>query len=134
MASIKSLNKTGQYFFLSWFSLTFIDIYTGLQDNGEDLLFPPIQTFSYRDVYHLFLIDLFVITRLTVDEIYPPSRFSFNYILIDATYSKCQVLEFGVASNRQSVDLNPCIKNKTMNLQSYYETKKIKTMKVLIDR
>ena len=41
VTSSKSLNKTGQYFFLSWFFITFIDIYTGLQDNGEDLPFPP---------------------------------------------------------------------------------------------
>ena len=37
-----------------------------------------IQTFSYRDVYSLFLIDVFVITRLIADELYPPSGFAFN--------------------------------------------------------
>ena len=37
-----------------------------------------IQTFSYRDVYSLFLIDVFVITRLIADELYPPSGFTFN--------------------------------------------------------
>ena len=37
-----------------------------------------IQTFSYRDVYRLFLIEVFVITRLIADELYPPSGFAFN--------------------------------------------------------
>ena len=38
-----------------------------------------IQTFSYRNVCSLFLIDLFVITRLIADELYPPpSVFAFN--------------------------------------------------------
>lgn len=36
--------------------------------------------------------------------IFPPSSFVFNYILIDAVYSKCERLDFIVVSNRKSVD------------------------------
>ena len=53
-----------------------------------------MQAFSYR----LLLIDLFVVTRLIVDEIYPPSGFVFNYILIDIIYLKFEVIDFGVIS------------------------------------
>ena len=39
-----------------------------------------------------------------------------NYIFIDVIYSKFEVIDFSVNSNRQKVDWNPCIKNKIMNL------------------
>ena len=39
-----------------------------------------------------------------------------NGIFIDVIYSKFEVIDFSVVSNRQKVDWNPCIKNKTMNL------------------
>ena len=65
-----------------------------------------MQAFSYR----LLLIYLFVVTRLIADEIYPPSGFVFNYILIDIIYSKFEVINFGVISKRERVDVNPCIK------------------------
>ena len=42
----------------------------------------------YRNVYSLFLIELFVITKLIADEIYPHLGFVFNYIFINAIYSK----------------------------------------------
>ena len=65
-----------------------------------------MQTFSYR----LLLIDLFVVTRLIADKIYPPSGFVFNYILIDIIYLKFEVIDFGVISKWERVDVNPCIK------------------------
>ena len=39
-----------------------------------------------------------------------------NYILIDVIYSKFEVIDFSVISNRQKVDWNPCIKNTAINL------------------
>ena len=65
-----------------------------------------MQALSYR----LLLINLFVVTRLIVDEIYLPSGFVFNYIFIDIIYSKFEVIDFGVISKRERVDVNPCIK------------------------
>ena len=37
-----------------------------------------IHTFSYRDVFCLVLVDLFVITRLIADRLCKPSEFAFN--------------------------------------------------------
>ena len=39
-----------------------------------------------------------------------------NDIFIDVIHSKFEVIDLSVISNRQKVDWNPCIKNKTMNL------------------
>ena len=33
-----------------------------------------------------------------------------NYILIDVIYSKFEVIDFSVTSNRKKVDWSPCIK------------------------
>ena len=60
----------------------------------------------------LFLIDLFVITRLIADEIYPHSGFVFNYILMDEIYLKFELIDFSVISNWQSVDLKLSINPK----------------------
>ena len=84
----------------------------------------------YRDVYRLFLIDLLVITRLIADEIYPHSGLVFNDILMDLIYLKFELIDFSAISNWQSVDLNPCIKNRTVNSKEsedgYKETTEIK--------
>ena len=39
-----------------------------------------------------------------------------NYVFLDVFYSKFEVIDFNVISNRQKVDWNVCIKNTTMNL------------------
>ena len=53
----------------------------------------------YQVFYRLFLIDLFVITRLIADEIYPHLGFGFNYILMDVIYLKFEFTDFSVISN-----------------------------------
>ena len=48
----------------------------------------------HRDFYHIFLIDLFVITRLIADETCSPEIFTFNCIFMDATKSELLPLSF----------------------------------------
>ena len=50
------------------------------------------------------------------DPVGPLTSRRVNYILIDVIYSKFEVIDFSVISNRQKVDWNPCIKNRAMNL------------------
>ena len=52
----------------------------------------------------------------SADLVGPLTPRSVNYIFIDLIYSKFEVIDFSVISNRQKVDWNSCIKNKTMNL------------------
>ena len=49
-----------------------------------------------------------------------------NYILIDVIYSKFEVIDFSVTSNRKKVDWSPCIKT---GQWTYNELKEIKDYK-----
>ena len=76
-----SPNQTGQYVFYHGFFSHTLTFTQASRKRDRIFHFHPstnIQTFSYRDVYSLFLIDVFVITRLIADELYPPSGFAFN--------------------------------------------------------
>ena len=54
-----------------------------------------------------------------------------NYILIDVIYSKFEVIDFSVISNRKKVDWSPCIKT---GQWTYNELKEIKDYKSPINR
>ena len=76
-----SPNQTAQYFFYHGFFSHTLTFTRANRKRDRTFHFHPsanMQTFSYRDVYSLFLIDLIVITRLIADELYPPSGFAFN--------------------------------------------------------
>ena len=45
-----------------------------------------------------------------VDLVGPLTTRRVNYILIDVIYSKFEVIDFSVISNRKKVDWSPCIK------------------------
>ena len=62
-----------------------------------------------------FITDNSLIKRLRADKIYSHSGFVFNYILMDLIYLKFELIDFSFISNSQSVDFNPCIKNRTIN-------------------
>ena len=73
-----------------------------------------------------FITENSLIKTLRSDKIYSHSRFVFNYILMDVIYLKFELIDLSVISNWQSVDFNPCIKNRTINWQesegAYKET------------
>ena len=75
------IKQTNIFFYHGFFSHTWTFTQAS-RKRDTTLHFHPstnIQTFSYRDVYSLFLIDLFVVTRPIADELYPPpSVFAFN--------------------------------------------------------
>ena len=76
-----SPNQTGQYFFYHGFfshTLTFTQASRKRDGTFHFHWSTNIQTFSYRDVYSLFLTDVFAVTRLIADELYPPLGFAFN--------------------------------------------------------
>ena len=75
--------------------------FTQASRRRERTFLPFPRTHKHADIYlprrlPLFLIALFIITRMIADEIYPISGFVFNYIFIDAIYSKFEVIDFSV--------------------------------------
>lgn len=116
-------------FLLSEFSLTGIVIYTFQKEKGEELP----STFTHSQACRHLLAEMST-ARLIADEIYPSSWFVFNYKFIDVIYSKFEVIDFGVISNWQSFDINPCIKYRAMNLKGSQdkdkETKENKDYKI----